>query len=57
MGVLIMKKTEGIPCRPDYNCIRFERAPYSLIEEPEVCEWCIHYDDDAGLCQNEENNA
>ncbi len=27
----------------DYNCINFERVASSLIEEPEVCEWCEYY--------------
>lgn len=44
---------KGRPCRPEYNCRHFERAAYSLIEEPEVCEWCVFYDEKAGLCKHE----
>lgn len=39
-----------VPVSPDYVCPRFDRAPDSLIEEPEVCELCLWYDD--GLCRN-----
>ena len=43
----------GVPCSPDSNCINFERVLYSLIEEPEVCEWCVYYDE--GVCRCEKN--
>lgn len=33
-------------------CRHFERIPQSLIEEPEVCEWCEYYRD--GMCFREE---
>ena len=38
----------------DYVCSHFERAPWSLIEEPEVCESCVFYDD--GFCRVERND-
>lgn len=38
----------GKPTAPDYVCPRFDRAPFSLIEEPEICENCALYED--GLC-------
>jgi hypothetical protein len=28
---------------PDDICPKFIRIPESLIEEPEVCEWCQFY--------------
>ena len=31
----------------DDVCSAFDRVPYSLIEEPEVCEWCSYYDNGA----------
>ncbi len=43
---------QGSPVAPDHVCIRFQRSPVSLIEEPEVCENCALYDD--GLCRREE---
>ena len=36
------------PVSADSVCIRFQRAPDSLIEEPEVCELCLFWRD--GLC-------
>lgn len=39
---------EYSPVSPDYICPRFRRVPDSLIEEPEVCEFCESYED--GLC-------
>lgn len=41
---------KGTPCSPESNCAAFERVSYSLIEEPEVCEWCIFFDEDNMLC-------
>lgn len=38
----------GRPVAADDICPRFIRIPESLIEEPEVCEWCEYYHD--GLC-------
>ena len=49
------KEVKGVPCDPNSNCIDFERVSYSLIEEPEVCEWCIFYDD--GVCKKACRNA
>ena len=43
-----MEEKRGIPTAPDHVCIRFRRAPDSLIEEPEVCECCASWQD--GLC-------
>ena len=40
---------------PDSVCRDFDRAAESLIEEPEVCENCRHYD--AGQCEKEEQDA
>ena len=37
---------------PDHVCRHFDRIPESLIEEPEVCEWCSYYCD--GACRFEE---
>lgn len=34
-------------------CRHFDRAPYSLIEEPEVCEWCLYYNE--GVCNRKED--
>ena len=42
-----LKKT-GMATAPDYVCIRFSRAPESLIEEPEICENCAHWS--GGVC-------
>lgn len=49
-----MEKTqkEGRPVDEESVCRYFERIPQSLIEEPEVCEWCEHYEN--GLCFHEE---
>ena len=37
----------------DDVCRKFVRIPESLIEEPEVCEWCEYYRD--GLCVADES--
>ena len=37
----------------DHVCPRFDRAPYSLIEEPEVCENCARYEDGYCLAETE----
>lgn len=39
---------QGKPVDIESNCYYFERIPESLIEEPEVCEWCEYFED--GLC-------
>ena len=41
---------QGTPCDPNSNCAAFKRVSYSLIEEPEVCEWCIYFDEDHAMC-------
>lgn len=41
-------KGEGRSVDSESVCRYFERIPQSLIEEPEVCEWCEHYEN--GLC-------
>lgn len=43
-----MDTTKGKPVDAESVCRHFERIPQSLIEEPEVCEWCEYYSD--GLC-------
>ena len=43
------------PVSPDNVCPAFDRAPDSLIEEPEVCELCGFYDD--GFCKKEDEAA
>ncbi|MBR2831962.1 MAG: hypothetical protein IKE57_03430 [Oscillospiraceae bacterium] len=42
----------GRSVAPDDICQKFVRIPESLIEEPEVCEWCEYYRD--GLCVADE---
>ena len=39
---------------PENVCRDFERSPYSLIEEPEVCESCNYYED--GICRKEDDH-
>jgi hypothetical protein len=41
-------KNEGRKVDCESVCAHFIRIPESLIEEPEVCEWCEFYDE--GLC-------
>ncbi len=43
-----MERASGTPMPAEYVCIRFRRAPESLIEEPEVCENCVRWRD--GFC-------
>ena len=45
-----MKKTVD----PQSVCARFERADWSLIEEPEVCENCARFNDEDETCESEE---
>ena len=40
------------PVDEEYVCRHFIRIPESLIEEPEVCEWCEFYD--KGYCCKEQ---
>lgn len=47
-----MDKCFWVPA--DGVCRRFERADWSLIEEPEVCELCAFYDDSDGFCRRAE---
>lgn len=42
------ERSAGRPVDGESVCRCFERIPQSLIEEPEVCEWCEHYEN--GLC-------
>ena len=42
------QETKARPVEADDICPRFVRVPESLIEEPEVCEWCQFYR--GGLC-------
>ena len=44
----------GIHVDPESVCLRFDRSPTSLIEEPETCENCVYYSDE-GLCLREED--
>ncbi len=39
-----------IPVAPQDVCRYFDRVSWSLIEEPDFCELCIHYDEDSGTC-------
>ena len=39
---------QGIKVDEDSVCRHFERIPESLIEEPEVCEWCEYFE--GGFC-------
>lgn len=43
-----MNETRPVPVAPDHVCRYFDRVPESLIEEPEVCEFCRSYTD--GFC-------
>lgn len=43
------------PVAPDYVCPDFDRVPDSLIEEPEICEFCVRFDN--GACMKEETHA
>ena len=49
-----MEKTrgEGRSVDEESVCRYFERIPQSLIEEPEVCQRCEHYEN--GLCFHKE---
>lgn len=42
---------------PEGFCGRFERASYSLIEEPESCDVCIYYRDTDSVCTFEDPAA
>ena len=42
------------PVSADYICRDFVRSPFSLIEEPEVCESCAFYED--GFCRKTEDD-
>ena len=46
-----MKDINGVPVDPGHVCIAFRRVPESLIEEPEVCEFCEDWQD--GFCVRE----
>lgn len=45
---MIEKASVGVPVDEEFNCYNFIRIPESLIEEPDVCEWCEYYEN--GLC-------
>ena len=41
---------DPIRVEPNSNCIHFDRVSWSLIEEPDVCELCSHYEENGSLC-------
>ena len=41
---------ESITVSPNDVCRYFDRVSWSLIEEPDICELCTHYEEDAGVC-------
>ena len=41
---------EALRVPPNSNCRHFDRVFWSLIEEPDVCELCSHYEDNGSLC-------
>ena len=43
-----------VPVDPNDVCRRFDRTPWSLIEEPEVCELCRFYNDADSTCRKAE---
>lgn len=47
------KRENGRPVDGQSVCRYFERIPQSLIEEPEVCEWCEYYEN--GFCVHSES--
>lgn len=42
---------------PDGFCGKFERASFSLIEEPESCDVCIYYREADSVCAVPETPA
>ena len=46
------QEQKGRPVSPEDICRKFIRIPESLIEEPEVCEWCAFYR--GGFCTVDE---
>ena len=52
VSTMEMKK-EYPTVREDYVCDRFSRVFWSLIEEPDICPNCEHYDEDSGCCHYE----
>lgn len=48
---------EAIKVAYNSNCRYFARAPWSLIEEPDWCEVCSHYQEPEGLCTCKERIA
>lgn len=42
------------PVDPNANCRFFERVLWSLIEEPDVCALCVHFDEDRSACTRED---
>lgn len=41
---------EPIKVAPDHVCKYFDRVFWSLIEEPDICELCNHYEENGSLC-------
>lgn len=37
---------------PQSSCRHFDRADWSLIEEPCVCELCRFYEEEESLCRH-----
>ena len=46
--------TPPVSVNPNDVCRHFDRAPWSLIEEPEVCELCRYYLESNGTCERAE---
>lgn len=42
--------SEPILVAPNDVCRYFDRVSWSLIEEPDICELCIHYDESHSHC-------
>ena len=45
-------KCEKIKVDPNGFCRFFDRCDTSLIEEPETCDVCSHYNDSDSSCDN-----
>lgn len=43
------------PVDPNNNCRDFSRVLWSLIEEPDVCALCVHFDEDTQTCTHPVN--
>lgn len=42
--------SEPLVVAPNDVCRYFERVFWSLIEEPDICELCVHYDEARSHC-------